>query len=139
MSKISEAPIAEKLADDKGKARPAWVEFFADLTSGDVGTSWTPTIANLTTVGIPTISGVYYQNTGFTDFAVKIVPATSTDSVFGSTTIPLPFSVTADTGCFVVFGSTILAGIIGASTKQVFLPTWTGVATPVTITGRVKN
>lgn len=139
MPKISEAPIAEKLADDQGKARPAWVEFYADLTRGDVGTSWQPTIANLTAVGTPTISGVYYQNSGFTDFAAKIVPATSTSSVFSSTTISLPFNVTVDTACFVVFGSTVLFGIINASTKQVFLPTWTGITTPVTITGRVKN
>jgi len=139
MSKISDAPISEKLADDNGKAKPAWVEFYAELTRGDVGTTWSPAITGLTEVGAATISGVYYQNLGWTDWAVKIVPGTNTSSTLGVTYITLPFNVTADTPCFAVYGSTVGAGIIQASAKQAYLPTWALITTPITITGRVKN
>ncbi len=139
MSKISDAPISEKLADDNGKARPAWVEFYAELTRGDVGTSWTPAITGLTEVGTATISGVYYQNLGWTDWAVKIVPATNTSSTLGVTYITLPFNVTADVPCFVVTGNTTAQGVIASASKLAFLPTWTTITTPITITGRVKN
>lgn len=139
MSKISDAPIAENLIDDAKKARPAWVEFFADLTRGDVGTTWTPVITGLTVTGNPTISGVYYQNTGFTDWAVKIVPATDTSSTLGVTFITLPFSVSVDTVCFAVTDLTAAAGVVNASAKLAYLPSWSAITAPVTITGRVKN
>jgi hypothetical protein len=136
---ISSAPIADRLLDDTGKCRPTWVEFFSDLTRGDIGTTWNPTINNLTSVGTPTITGVYYQNQGFTDFAVKIVPGTDTSSTLGSTTIVLPFNVVSDVPVHVVTGQTTAAGVITASSKTVFLPTWTAITSPLTITGRVKN
>ena len=139
MSIISDAPIAENVIDDSKKARPAWVEFFANLTRGDVGTSWTPVITGLTSTGTPTISGVYYQNAGFTDWAVKIVPATDTSSTLGVTFITLPFSVTTDQPCFATYGTVVAGGIVNAAAKQAYLPTWAAITTPVTITGRVKN
>jgi hypothetical protein len=115
------------------------VEFFAQLTRGDVGTTWTPVITDLTFVGTPTISGVYYQNNGFTDWAVKIVPATNTSSTLGVTYITLPFTVTADTPCFTVTGTSSANGVVNAAAARAFLPTWTTITTPITITGRVKN
>lgn len=133
------APIAEKLLDDSGKLRPAWVTYFSGLNQGDVGTTWNPTIVNLTSVGTPTITGVYYQNNGFTDFAVKIVPATNTSSVLGSTTIAVPFSATADVVVNVVSGTGVALGVLTASSKTIFLPTWSLITVPLTITGRVKN
>jgi len=133
------APIADKLLDDTGKLRPSWVVYFSGLNQGDVGTTWNPTITNLTSVGTPTITGVYYQNAGFTDFAVKIVPATNTSSVLGSTTIAVPFSVTADTIVNVVTSGGYDFGRIISSSKTIFLPTWSLITVPLTITGRVKN
>jgi len=139
MSIISDAPIAENLIDDAKKARPAWVEFFASITRGDVGTTWTPVITGLTSVGTPVISGVYYQNQGFTDWAVKIVPGTDTSSTSGVTSIALPFGVINDAPCFAVTGFTGAIGVINAAAKLAYLPTWTSITSPVTITGRVKN
>lgn len=133
------APIADNVLDESGKFRPSWVVYFSELNRGDVGTTWAPVITNLTSVGTPTITGVYYQNSGFTDFAVKIVPGTNTSSVLGSTTIALPFNVTVDTGVNVVVGISISQGVINASGRAVFLPTWSLVTAPITITGRVKN
>ena len=135
----NEAPIAEKLAGDDGKARPAWIEFFSALTRGDVGTNWNVTINNLTTVGTPVITGVYYQNSGFTDFVVKIVPFTNTSSTLGVTYITVPFSVVNDTPCNVVNVNSVAFGVVNAASKQINLPTWTTITSPITITGRVKN
>jgi hypothetical protein len=133
------APIADKVLDDNGKLRPSWVEFFSEIIRGDVGKTWNPTVANLTSVGTPTITGVYYQNNGFTDYAVKIVPSTSTSSTLGVTTIQLPFNATVDTAAFVVYGSTVANGIVVGASDTLFLPTWVAITTPITITGRVKN
>lgn len=136
---VLEAPISDKALDDTGKFRPTWVVYYSSLNRGDVGTSWTPAITNLTSVGTPTISGVYYQNQGFTDFAVKIVPGTNTSSTLGSTTLALPFSITADTSASVVTGTSAVICSVNASGKLVYLPTWSLITSPITITGRVKN
>lgn len=136
---ITEAPISDNVIDDSKKARPTWVEFFASLTRGDVGTTWTPVITGLTSTGTPTISGVYYQNAGFTDWVVKIVPATDTSSTLGVTFITLPFGVTADQPCFAVTGTSAANGVVNAAAKQAYTPTWTAITAPVTISGRVKN
>lgn len=135
----NEAPIAEKLAGNDGKARPSWVEFFSAITRGDVGTNWNVTINNLTVVGTPVITGVYYQNAGFTDFAVKIVPFTSTSSTLGTTFITVPFGVVNDVPCNVVTGNNVAFGVVLSGSKQINLPTWSAITTPITITGRVKN
>lgn len=132
------APIADKLLDDTGKLRPSWVVYFSELNRGDAGTTWNPTITGLTTVGTPTITGVYYQNNGFTDFAVKIVPGTNTSSTLGVTTITAPFSVAQDAAINVVTGTSNAQGVINTG-KTIYLPTWSLITSPVTITGRVKN
>jgi hypothetical protein len=113
--------------------------YFSEVNRGDVGTTWTPVITNLTAVGTPTITGVYYQNGGFTDFAVKIVPGTNTSSTLGSTTIALPFAVVADAAANVVSGVNVAQAAINASGRLVYLPTWSVITVPITITGRVKN
>lgn len=134
-----EAPIADPIVDDANKCRPSWVQYFSGFKNGDVGTSFTPTFTGLTVVGTPTISGVYYQNMGMTYFAVKIVPSTSTTSVLGTTTFPLPFSVSADTTCSVVTGTSSSMGVVNAASKTVYTPNWAAITTPITITGIVKS
>lgn len=134
-----EAPIVDPMVDESRKCRPSWMQYFATLEDGDVGQSFTPTFTNLTVVGTPTISGVYYQNQGMTYFAVKIVPSTSTSSVLGSTSFTLPFNVSADTSCFAVTGVSSSLGTVNAASKTVYTPTWTGITTPITITGMVKS
>lgn len=133
------APIADKVLDDNGKLRPSWVEYFSQINRGDAGTTWNPTITGLTTVGTPTITGVYYQNSGFTDFAVKIVPGTNTSSTLGVTTITTPFSVAQDVAINVITGTSNAQGVVTASSRTIYLPTWALITSPITITGRVKN
>lgn len=139
MANLNQSPIAERMIDaDTLKCRPAWQQYFDSVSAGDVGTTWSPQIMNLTSVGAPTITGVYYQNQGFVDFYVKIVPATNTSSVAGSTYILLPFTVNADSGGFVVEGSACSLAAINASSGFVYLPTWTAQTSPITVSGRVK-
>lgn len=135
---FNEAPIKGAMVDDDKRCTPLWAEFFGRLDSGDVGTSFTPTFTGLTTVGTPTISGVYYQNQGLTYFAVKIVPGSSTTSVFGGTTFSVPFGVTADTSVSAAWVVGINIGVITTG-KMVYCPSWTAVPSPVTITGLVKS
>jgi len=139
MTKIQEAPIAGKVVDQNDKCTPVWTEYFASITQGDVGTGWSPVFTNLTTVGTPTITGVYYENQGFTDFYIKIVPGTNTSSVIGSTFVPLPFAVTADTIAGVVTGQSGGVGVVNAASQTVYTPSWTNVPSPVTISGRVRS
>ena len=94
--------------------------YFSELNRGDVGTTWNPTIVGLTSVGTPTITGVYYQIDGFTDFAVKIVPGTNTSSTLGVTTIAVPFAVTADVPANTVTSTTVLFGVVNASSRTIF-------------------
>lgn len=135
----NEAPLIDPMVDESRRCRPSWADYFNLVTRGDGGTSFTPVFANLGTTGTPTITGVYYQNQGLTYFAVKIVPATDTSSVAGSTTFALPFNVVADTGCDAVVGVTTARGVVNASSRTVYTPTWTNIAVPITITGLVKS
>lgn len=139
MSRLNQAPIAEKLVDDQVKVKPVWAVYFDSIVQGDVGTSFTPNITGLTAVGTPTISGVYYQNQGFTDFYIKIVPGTSTTSVLGTTFCKLPFNVTADAGGVAIEGTSAVPCAINAAAAVVYFPTWTAQTSPITISGRVNS
>lgn len=135
----NQSPIAAKVIDDKGKVTPVWANYFDSIVQGDVGTSFKPNITGLTSIGAPTISGVYYQNQGFTDFYIKIVPGTSTSSTLGTTFCTLPFQVTADTGGSVVTGTSAVPCAINSAAGIVYFPNWTAITTPITISGRVNS
>lgn len=139
-------PTYAEVVDDAKKLTLPFIAFFNQLLSGDYGSpatganAWTPTFTSLTTVGVPTITGKYYRNGQFIDFWVKIVPSTSTSATAGTTYINnLPFTVTSDTHCTAVTGTTgVAVGIIQASTNRVYVPTWSAVGSLLTITGRVE-
>ena len=52
--------------------------------------TWTPTVANMTVVGVATYSGHYTKIGNRVFFEAMIIPGTSTASTAGSTTITLP-------------------------------------------------
>jgi len=143
---LSPPPIYANLVEQDGKATLPYILFFNQLYEGDNGSpatgtnSWTPAFTNLTQVGIPSITGKYYRSGQFIDFWVKIVPATSTSATAGTTYIgSLPFTVTSDTHCSAVNGTTGVAlGVIQASTGRIYVPSWTTVTSLLTITGRVE-
>lgn len=136
----SPPPIYEILSEQNGKARLPWILFFNQIFAGDSGTDWTPVFVNLTIIGTPSITGKYYRNGRFIDFWVKIVPATSTTSVAGTTYIdPLPFKVTTDTVCHAIAGTTgVDFGVVKSSNNRIYVPSWAALAVPLTITGRAE-
>lgn len=147
MATYQDAPItdpviefgSQKVNDDAfGKPRLSWIKWFQGVTQGDIGTRWAPVPTNLTTSGTPTITGAYYQNQGFTDFWIRIVPGTNTSSTGGTTYFQLPFNVTVDGACHAVSG--LLgsnAGMVDAVTDRCYPPSWSAVTVPLTIVGRV--
>ena len=142
VSPTTQSPIID--TDDKGQILPdgkmasEWYLFFQSLITGDYGTAWTPTYTGLGTVGTPTITGYYYQNQGFTDFYIRIVPGTNTTSTQGVTYFDIPFVVTSDNACF-VGGTPGAVGLIDATNKRIYPPGWTNNPSVLTITGRVLS
>ncbi len=143
---LSPPPVYASMVEPDGKATLPYILFFNQLYSGDNGSpvtgsnSWTPTFTNLTQVGVPSITGKYYRSGQFIDFWVKIVPGTSTSATAGTTYIDsLPFTVTSDTHCSAVTGTTgVGLGIIQASSGRIYVPTWGAITALLTITGRVE-
>jgi len=134
-----EVPTYEVLAEDDGKAKLTWLLFFQLLASGDPGTAWQPVVTNLTSVGTPAITGAYYENQGFTDFWVNIIPTTSISGTAGSIYIDLPFTVSVDAPCFGVAGLTSGIGAVDSVSKRIYPPTFSALTIPLTITGRVLS
>lgn len=137
MTKEYGIPTQDLIVDKNGKATKSWIIYFQTQATGDTGQQWSPVATNLTAVGTPTITGAYYQNQGFTDFWIRIAPATSTTSTLGSTYFDLPFQIDVDSGAVAVTGSSATACAVNASTKRLFPPSWTTIATPITLSGRV--
>lgn len=140
MSNLSPAPIQNPLAEEgTGLATLPWILFFTNLFTGDTGTSWVPLPVNLTQVGTPTYQAAYFRSGQFIDFEIKIIPGTSTTSTAGSTYFPLPFEVKQDGACLVVGGlSGSGPGMVVAGLNRAYVPAWSAVTVPLTITGRVR-
>ena len=120
-----------------------WIIFFSGLSSGDQGTSWVPNLVNLTSVGTPSFSGMYYKiGSLLTYFTAIITPATSTSAVAGTTYINnFPELISADGAVLAVSGSAGLgsAGMAQASSGRIYVPTWTTITVPVTVCGVVQS
>lgn len=139
-------PILE--TDEKQRPLPEgyvasdWYLFFQQLIAGDTGNTainpWNPVAVNLGQTGVPTITGNYYQNQGFTDFWIRIQPGTNTTSTQGVTYFELPFAVSVDSACF-VGGTPGAVGLIDSATKRAYPPAWTNSTATLTITGRVVS
>lgn len=141
MARIDPPPIYEKLLDAvTGKARLPWILFFDQVFIGDTGTKWVPTFTGLTTVGTPTITATYYKvSAALTYFSIQITPATSTSAVAGTTYCDFPLTITADGVCADAtagFGGSL--GMAQAGSNRLFMPTWTGVVTPLVVCGTVE-
>jgi len=147
VSPSPQEPILQTDQDNKplpeGLISSSWYLFLQNLIVGDTGQTssspWVPVATNLTFAGSPpVITGNYYQNEGFTDFWIRIVPGTSTTSTAGTTYFDLPFAVTVDGAC-IVGGLPGAVGLIDAATKRCFPPPWSAVTANITISGRVVS
>lgn len=132
-------PARQPIVEDTGAPTLLFIEFLQNLSQGDPGNKFSPDVENLGTVGTPTITGVYYENNGFVDFYARITPGTNTTSTAGTTYIQLPFTVTSDCPCFATSGSASTVGSILAASNRAYLPGWSALTSPVTISGRVAT
>ena len=129
------------MVDENGKATLQWIPFLNQAFTGDAGTSWNPNFTSLTEVGgAPTITAVYYRlNTSLVYFRITIVPVTNTSSTAGVTYCDFPLTMTADGACDAVSG--LLAatpGMCDSASNRIYVPAWTTVTVPLTITGIVE-
>ncbi len=140
MTKIAPAPIYIPVVDESGVATLPWILFFNQLFTGDTGTAFTPVFTNLTIVGTPTFDAKYYKiGQNLVYFSLKITPATSTSATAGSTYFDFPLDITAVGAVFAVTG--LLgsnAGMAEALTNRVYVPAWSVVTAPLTITGTLE-
>lgn len=141
MTAIKSPPIYEPLAEENGKARLPWILYFNSLFNGDTGTSWTPTFTSLTQTGVPTITGKLYRiGRSLAYFSVRIVPATDTTSIAGTTYINnFPLTMTADGACLAVSGLLgSSAGMCDSATNRIYVPPWVSVTVPLSVVGMVE-
>ncbi len=143
MSKFfTPAPIADQLIEENGLANLSWILFFNSIFTGDPGQSWTPTFIGLTeTGGAATITGKTFQiSQSLVYFSVKIVPATNTSAVAGTTYISnFPFRANGDGVCFAVVSNTGLnVGMVDQATNVIYVPGWSTVTVPISIIGIVE-
>lgn len=118
-----------------------WTLFFDSTFRGDQGTDWTPNFVNLSSTGTPTITGRYYQLSGqIVYFRITVTPATNTSATAGTTYVDnFPLNIAFDGACLAMAGTTgSNAGHVVASTQRIYVPTWTNVTVPVTVTGMAE-
>jgi hypothetical protein len=125
-----------------GLATVATSGVYADLTAKptlDAWSSFTPNRVNWTDVGSPVVTGLKCQIRNIVYFQVKIVPATSTASVAGTSYIDLPATAAGLTGNGSMMNLSTLVGIgecvIDAANSRVYVPTQTATANTLTISG----
>ena len=140
MSSVKPPPIYSPLANDEGKAVLPWTLFFNSLFLGDTGTDWAPSFSSLTIVGVPTITGVYYQIGQLCYFRINITPGTSTTSTAGTTYVNnFPLSMKGDGINFAVSNGTGTgSGMCTAATNRIYTPGWSAITVPISIIGIVE-
>lgn len=142
MTKVSPPPITEGIVTaDLNTALP-WIMFFNALWQGDTGTDWTPTFVSMGSTGTPTYSGTVFRiGQRLCYFRITVTPATDTSATAGTTYCDnFPLTITTDGSCAAVSGSVGSAdsGICVASTNRIYVPGWTTITVPVTITGFIE-
>lgn len=141
MTKVSPPPITEGLVTQDLNTALPWIMFFNGIWNGDTGTDWTPTFVSLASTGTPTHTGTVFRiGQRLAYFRVTITPATDTTATAGTTYIDnFPLSITTDGTCLAVSGTAGSAGgACVASSNRIYVPGWTSVTTPVTITGFIE-
>lgn len=143
MSTLTPPPLFHPLTDKDGAITMPWIIYFEGLSVGDQGTQWVPEFQNLTTVGAPTLTGVYYKiGSLLTYFTAIVAPATSTTATTGTTYIDnFPELISADGACYAVSGTTgsTEAGIAQGNSNRIYVPAWSAITVPVTICGLIQS
>lgn len=136
MSKILPPPITAPIVIDKeGFVDMPWVLFFNQVFEGDTGTSFTPSFTNLTSVGTPTFTGVYYKIGPLCYFRIVITPGTNTSSTSGTTYCDLPIPAQGSGVCFATYGTAAALGAIDSASGRSYPPSWTTITAQITLIG----
>jgi hypothetical protein len=141
MTKITPPPIYDPVVDEEDKANLSWILFFNGMYQGDAGTTWTPTFVSLGSTGTPTFTGEYFRlSARLIFFRVVVTPATDTTSTAGTTYIDnFPLTIANDGVCHAVSANVgSLAGMVVKTGNRIYVPGWTAVTVPVTITGTIE-
>lgn len=136
MTNITRPPVNTEIIDNNGKPPLVWAQWFENFFTGDNGSTWVPTLQNLTEVGTATKSGIYYrlsQNLYYV--AITITPTTSISATAGTTYVDnFPLRIRRDGANLAVannVGSS--AGMNVAANNRIYIPALSAVTTPVTI------
>lgn len=142
MSRVTSPPINEPILDNKGNLNLSWLMFFNQISIGDTGTEWTPAFTSLAETGTATFSGIYYKiSQRLTYFRSVVTPATDTSSTAGTTYINnFPLTINANGQCLASSGTagSVTAGSVVASSNRIYVPGWSAITVPVTITGLIE-
>ena len=132
-------PATAKVVNPDGLMSQEWLGYFTSR-QGRNQKPWEPVLVNLGG-GVAVVSGYWTLSERLFSFSIRITPSTTTSSVLASTYLDLPFSSLAD-GAALAFNTstkTLLgAALIEAGTSRAYLPTWTTLAAPVSVSGSVQ-
>lgn len=140
MTNRSPPPIKNPMIDNTGAPTMPWALFFNQMFFGDAGEPWDPEFTGLTETGAAQVAGRYYKFSNYLVlFRAVITPATDTSAVQGSTYIHnFPLQMAADAPSYAITPPVTLMGACAASSNRIYVPTWTSVTVPITITGLVE-
>ncbi len=139
---VGQPPLNQKVHNDKGDMVPEWLLWFDSIWRGDAGNkdTWTPTLTALTEVGgSATITGRYFQLSRYLIyFKATITPVTNTSATAGTTYINnFPLNIVGDSAS--VHAATANTGgnngFADSVNNRIYVPGWTTITTPITITG----
>lgn len=130
----------EPLVDDEKKITLPWQAFLEGVSSGDLGTTFTPTFVGLTEVGTAVKTGIYYRiSDRLAYFRIIITPATSTSATLGTTYCDnFPLTIIANGSTMSVSGFTAAPAGVVAANKRIYTATWSAITTPITIVGTIE-
>ena len=129
------------MIDNQGKPTLPWILFFNQLFTGDTGQSWTPSFTSLTSTGTPTFAGKFYKiSSELVYFTAVVTPATNTTATAGVTYINNPpVSINRDGACLAAAANLGgLSGMCVASSNRIYVPGWSAVTVPVTVSGLME-
>ncbi len=138
---MQEPPTRNPLTEEDGVLTMPWLLFFNQLFNGDAGADWTPEFTSLTSVGVPAVTGRYYQISKYLCyFNILVTPGTNTSATAGTTYVNnFPLTASGNGVCMTV--SNNLGGGLGmivSSNNRIYVPGWTTVTTPINILGIVE-
>ncbi len=133
-------PIQHALTDSQGALTMPWTLFMNSMYEGDAGEAWIPQFTDLTQVGSAQFAGrIYKLSNHIALFRATVIPGTDTSAIAGTTYINnFPMTLVSDGPCFAVTPPVAAIGACVQSTNRIYVPGWTSIPVPVTITGIVE-